>query len=127
MIKQLFYCITAFFVILFFVASCTSVKKDELLPAGCADTLNITYSGTVVNILRDNCYTCHSGSNSSSGYDLTDYPTLKKYALNGILFGNITHASGPGYHPMPPPPLPKLDTCEIYKIQLWIEAGAPEN
>jgi hypothetical protein len=127
MIKRLIYPITAIFLMLILVDSCTSVKKDLILPEGCSDTLNITYSVTVVNILQGSCYTCHTGVNSSSGYDLTDYPTLKKFALNGILLANITHSGAPGSHPMPTPPLPKLDTCEIYKIQLWVEAGAPEN
>jgi hypothetical protein len=88
------------------------------------DTTISTYSGTVQPILASNCSSCHFGASPSSGIRLDSYAGLSRYAANGHLVGNISHA--PGYDPMPQG-LPKLPDCEINKIIRWVNLGYQNN
>jgi ribosomal protein S16 len=83
-----------------------------------------TYSGFVQPILQRSCAGCHSGTAASGGINLTVFNTVKAVALNGRLYGAITHATG--YKPMPNTSS-KLSDCEITQIKKWIDAGAPQN
>jgi hypothetical protein len=78
----------------------------------------VTYTGTVVPILQNNCYGCHSSSagTTNGGIDLTDYNTVAWLAQSGTLAGVINHAEG--FTAMPP--TGKLDSCEIVQIEKWI-------
>ncbi|MEO7444152.1 MAG: hypothetical protein ABIT96_03800, partial [Ferruginibacter sp.] len=67
---------------------------------------------------------CHSGGTPSGGIDLSNYTIVKALALNGRLYGAVTHA--PGYSPMPKN-ASKLSACNLSQIRKWIDAGAPNN
>jgi hypothetical protein len=112
----------------FYMGSCTSASKEELLPTGCKtdDSLYVvSYSKDVVPIFESNCYACHgSTSHDNSGVNLQDTTVLNKYIQSGQLLGNITQA--PGYDPMPQNS-PKMDTCDISIIHQWIRQGYPQN
>jgi hypothetical protein len=122
---------TAFSLLLLLLAgaySCTKNSADKLAgggPATC-DTANMKYTEDVVPILQANCYSCHGSSSNatSGGINLQDYATLKTYALNGDLVGNITWA--PGHDPMPENAA-KLPVCEINTIIDWVNNGARNN
>ena len=48
-------------IILSFCPTCYYLKDDELNPPeGQCDTTNITFNGTILNILGANCLLCHS-------------------------------------------------------------------
>lgn len=103
---------------------------EDLYPAssgtsatGC-DTLNSTYSGKVLTIIQNNCYSCHSGSAPSGNVNLQGYANLKTYADNGKFIGTITHTSG--FSPMPLGGS-KLSSCDIQVIQTWINNGTLNN
>lgn len=81
------------------------------------DTSNISYDNTVVPILQTNCYTCHSGSTTNGGIDLTKYETIVFLAQSGTLAGVINQEEG--FTNMPP--FSKLDYCEIVQIEKWID------
>lgn len=83
-----------------------------------------TYSGFVQPLLQKNCTGCHSGATAPKGINLTDYNIVKGVALNGKLYGAITHSAG--FVPMPNTSN-KLSDCEISQIKKWIDAGAPQN
>jgi Planctomycete cytochrome C/Cytochrome C oxidase, cbb3-type, subunit III len=83
-----------------------------------------TYSGFVQPLLQKNCTGCHSGTNAAGNINLTVYNTVKALALNGKLYGSISHS--PGYKPMPNSGN-KLSDCEISQVKKWIDAGAPNN
>jgi len=88
---------------------------------------SVTYSGTVVPILEANCYTCHDASNASAfaeGILLEGYENLMVQVNKGRLLGAIKHQ--PGFTAMPRN-LPQLPDSIICKIEVWIEASAPEN
>jgi hypothetical protein len=123
--------ILAFFLVIFFTPSCTSVSKEELIPPGC-DTVGMTYQADVVPILQAHCYTCHSAVNPSSGFPLEGYINLHPYTVDTAggrtctLVGNISH--DPGYHPMPYPiGTPMIDTCLIHQIIDWVNRGAKND
>ena len=81
------------------------------------DTSNISYNNTVVPILQNQCYGCHSGGTTNGGIDLSNYETVVFLAQNGTLSGVINHAEG--YTNMPP--FTKLNSCEIVQIEKWID------
>ena len=113
---------------LFLAVSCSKSSEDKLNQNGgtICDTTNMKYSTDVVPILQANCYSCHGNGNTagSGGIALDSYAGLKKYADNGFLAGNITHAAG--YIGMPYG-RPKLPDCEINTILDWISRGAQNN
>jgi hypothetical protein len=97
--------------------------KNTACTSNCDPNL-FTYSGFIQPLLQKNCIGCHSGSNAGGGLDYTNYSTVKTVALNGKLYGSISHM--PGYIPMPNTSS-KLSDCEITQVKKWIDAGAPQN
>jgi hypothetical protein len=99
--------------------------EEELYPQqnGC-DTASVTYALSVQPLLQSRCYSCHTGSAPASNVHLGTYSNVKIYADNGKLMGAISHAAG-----FPPMPMggSKLSSCEILKVQSWIDRGALEN
>jgi hypothetical protein len=53
-----------------------------------------------------------------------NYTADKAIALNGKLYGSITHASG--YSPMPQG-LSKFTDCQIVTVKKWIDEGTQNN
>ncbi|MBV8389685.1 MAG: hypothetical protein JO080_07795 [Mucilaginibacter sp.] len=93
-------------------------------PTNCVVS-NITYSSSVVGILKTNCYSCHSGSASAGGgIQLDNYTSLKTYVSNGQLMNSLNHTGG-----VPAMPLTgsQLSACDILTIQTWINNGTPNN
>lgn len=88
------------------------------------DTVNVTFSSTVLPIIQNSCTGCHSGANPDGGIRLENYSDIVAVASSGSLIGVITHAAG--YSPMPKNGS-KLSDCKIAQIQKWIEDGTPEN
>ncbi len=114
-----------------FMISCskTSADKQPVVPSPggtTCDTVGMKYATNILPIMQSHCYGCHGNGNTSGsgGISLETYSDLKKYADNGFLKGNITHASG--FVGMPYGQ-PKLDDCTINKILDWISQGTPNN
>lgn len=97
-------------------------QNNSCTPAGC-DTLNVTYSGSIVPLVQQRCQGCHSGSTPAAGLNLTSWTTMSAIAGDGRLRASVTHATGA----VPMPPGPQMPTCEIRKFLIWEEAGAPNN
>jgi hypothetical protein len=92
--------------------------------SGNCDTLNVTYSGTIVPLLQSNCIGCHNNTSAGGNINLTNYSGVLAVALNGKLFGTVNHDAG--YSAMPKGGN-KLPQCQIDEIRIWIAAGAPNN
>jgi len=110
--------------IAFFSTGCYYDSEEELYGATSCDTTNVTYAGTVNIILTDNfCYTCH-GTPATNGapFSLNGYNNLK--AHTDRLLGAINHTIGFAAMPMGHP---KMNQCDINKIDAWMHAGAPNN
>jgi len=106
------------------LSSCYYDKEDLLYGSNC-DTSNVTYSSTITTLLNNyGCLGCHVGSNPSGGINLETHANVKTVVANGGLFGAVTHSSG--FKPMPDGAA-KMNSCDINKIKVWIDAGAPNN
>jgi hypothetical protein len=88
------------------------------------DTGTVTFAAVIYPIISAKCKGCHSGINPGGGITFLNYNDVSAQALNGALMGAITHA--PGYSPMPKL-AGKLPDCDIQKIGMWVNAGAPDN
>jgi hypothetical protein len=87
------------------------------------DTQNVSYSGSVSQVLQNNCNGCHSGSTPSGGLNLTNYSTVSVVAANGKLTGSVNREVG--YIAMPA--ADPLDNCSVRKINIWVDQGYPNN
>ncbi|MFQ5448280.1 MAG: hypothetical protein ACE5FF_15245 [Saprospiraceae bacterium] len=110
--------------IMVFSAGCYYDSEEEIYPTLECDTGNVTYSGTVLPILTNNCYKCHDAANNFGGVTLEGYSNLKIYAQSGQLLAVIKHQ--PGF-PFMPRNAPQLIECDIAKIETWVLSGAPDN
>lgn len=88
------------------------------------DTSNISYSKTIMPILKMNCTGCHNNTQPQGNIDLTNYQTVLSKVKDGSFLGSILHLQG--FVPMPSPDL-FLNNCNINQIKKWIELGAPNN
>jgi hypothetical protein len=112
----------------FFLTACYFDKEAIVYPgnANC-DTTNITYSSSVIPIVRSHCYSCHGASKFNSlgaNINLEGYSNLTIPANNGTLMKSIEHQAGAS--PMPKN-ASKLSDCDITTIRLWINSGSPNN
>jgi len=98
--------------------------QNNSCSSGSCDTLNVTYSGTIVPLIQQRCQGCHSGAAPQGGLNLTSWSVLNALANDGRLAGSINHA--PAAIPMPPSG-PKLPDCNIRQFMIWIDSGAPNN
>lgn len=99
-------------------------KNNTCSNTATCDTVNVTFSASVLPVLKTYCVGCHSAASPSAGIDLSTYAAVKVYAANGRLMGSITHANG--YKPMPSS-TSKLGACEIDQIKAWVTKGTLNN
>ena len=117
--------IIAAFTLMGLMQSCYWDNEEELYPqAPECDTLNVTYSGTIFQIMENNCNGCHGSAFPQAGIITDNYDDLKVIAENGRFWGAVNHEEG--YSPMPKD-LPKLNDCDLAKIKVWIDDGALNN
>lgn len=83
------------------------------------DSVNVSYSKQVSEILSKNCLGCHN----SGVIVLNNYVDVKNKVSSGALLGSIKQQGG--FRSMPEGY--KLSDCDIRIIELWINAGAPNN
>ncbi len=84
---------------------------------------NVSYEGTILPILQDNCVGCHNSTSPAGGYDYSDYDDILKSVADGSLLGTIR--SEVGFSPMPPGR--QLDSCMIERISVWIDSLAVDS
>ncbi len=132
MIKELpcgflFFIVTAVLSVII-VPGCYNKKADLIIPNNDCDTsLAISYSADITNILKQNCYICHSADKYASiggNNQLDTFLSLQKMIINGKLIKSINHA--PGAVPMPYGG-GKISDCDIMTITAWVNRGAPNN
>ncbi|MBC6492136.1 c-type cytochrome [Flavihumibacter stibioxidans] len=106
--------------------SCYYDKEELLYPGSTAcDTLTaISYTKNIAPLFQQYCNSCHGGNSPSGGISMGNYTADKAIALNGKLYGSISHSNG--YSPMPQG-MPKMNTCQIATIKKWVDSGAPNN
>lgn len=111
------------------ISSCY-YDKEELLygqsgNGPCTDTTGtVSYTQKIVPMLRQYCYSCHTGSFPSGNAVMGSYITDKAMGQSGKLYGTINHAAG--YSPMPKG-TSKMSNCQIAAIKKWVDSGMPNN
>lgn len=90
------------------------------------DTSNVRFSTVVKPLLDLKCLGCHTTTNPQGNVSLSTYADVKATVTKGTLWGSINHATG--YKPMPyPAGSDKLPYCDVRKIRIWINKGAPND
>jgi hypothetical protein len=118
----------AFFIVLVLTGvSCYYDNEEALYPqlSTSCDTTNVTYSVTIVSIMSNNCYSCHSNSNAAAygnNIKLENYTDVTSY-IDRVL-GSVKHTSG--YVPMPKNG-GSIKTCSIDQLDIWVRNGMPNN
>ena len=110
--------------IVLYLAGCSKESADKLSGSSPCDTVGVSYSTQIVNILQNNCYSCHSGATPPTGIRLDTYANLKVFADNGFLVSAVTQN---GVVTPMPYGLPKLPACEVNTIVAWVNQGALNN
>jgi len=90
---------------------------------GC-DTTNVTWTNTIRPLINLKCVGCHQGASPGGNYDLSTHAGVAAVAANGKLMGAVRHLSG--FSAMPKNQA-KLPQCDIDKLQIWVNDGAPNN
>lgn len=119
--------VLAFFLIAGFlltIPACHYSNEEDLLLKDRCVTYDLSFSDDIAPILQNSCVSCHNTSNPSGGVELDDYDGVSIVAGNGLLSGSVNHQDG--FSPMPQG-MPKLDSCDIARIDAWIADGFPDN
>ena len=90
----------------------------------CVLVAPISFASDVFPVIDKYCKGCHSGANPWAGLFLRDYQEVKEVVDNGKLVGVIGHE--PGF-PQMPKDQDRLLQCDIDRIVMWVEDGAPDN
>ncbi len=98
-------------------------QNNSCVNASC-DTLNVTYSGTIVPLVAQRCLGCHSGGSPQGGLNFNNWSTLNAVANDGRLEAAVRHL--PSGVPMPPTG-GMLPDCQVQQFLIWIGDGAPNN
>jgi hypothetical protein len=111
-----------------FINACYYDKAELLYPTVQGTTCDtagvVSYSLKVVPLLKAQCYGCHSVTGGSAGINMANYANDKAIALNGKLYGSISHA--PGYFAMPQGGN-QMSSCDLAIIKKWITSGCLNN
>lgn len=105
------------------VQSCYYDNAVDLYPNGCI-TVGQSYEMNIEPILERECVTCHNDFSQQGGVNLIGYGNVIEYVASGVLLGTIRHDEG--FVPMPGNG-GKISSCDISKIESWIEDGALDN
>jgi hypothetical protein len=122
--KKLLCLLFTVIVVLYNFTSCKNDNAALLYPPDACDSINVTYSGTILPILRDNCYRCHAGSSTVGPFNLDSYDDVRIHAQDESLWKAVSHADG--FSPMPKD-ASQLSTCNLAKIRRWLDDGYPNN
>jgi len=125
--KRLYLTISAVFILFLFFVSCYYDNEEALYPtlSSSCDTTNVTFSGTIVTILSDNCYSCHSNSKAAASGNNIRVENYADVASNALrIQGSIKHLGS--YSPMPRNG-GTLKPCSITQFDIWIRNAMPNN
>lgn len=105
---------------------CYWENEETLFPdAALCDTTSVSFSGDIVPILTNNCYSCHSNNNAQdfgNGITFEDYEDV--LASASLITGAINHSDG---FPQMPKNRTKLDDCLIITFEAWVNQGGLDN
>lgn len=101
---------------------CSCERPSKVVPIQLKDTLNVTYTNAIAQILSNDCTKCHKTGNTSGYVNLDSYENAKPYGLNGNLYGCVQHLDGNVSMPIG---APKLDSTNLLLIKRWCILKCP--
>jgi len=110
-----------------FLVSCYYDSEEGLYPelSTSCDTSLVTFTATIVPILNNNCYSCHSNQNAaSSGNNLRLQNYADVSANAAAITGAINHSAN--FIPMPKNG-GKIKACSITQFGIWVREGKQNN
>jgi hypothetical protein len=124
--KRLYIIIATISIFPLFFVSCYYDNEEALYPTlnTSCDTTNVTFIGTIVPILSNNCYSCHSNRTAASygkNIRLENYADIQFKAPSVAVSIKQT-----GSYPMPKNG-GKIKACSITQFDIWIRNGMPNN
>ena len=122
--KRLFISLATITIFSFLFVSCYYDNEEALYPglSNSCDTINVTYSRTIVTILNDNCLGCHSTVATGGSILLTTYNEVVGYAPR--ITGSIKQL--PSFIAMPKNS-GKIKNCSIIQWDIWVRNGMLNN
>jgi hypothetical protein len=114
-------------IIAIIIVSCYYDNEEALYPSysSACDTLHVTFSGTIVPIMQNNCLSCHSNSSAASSGNnirLENYADIR--ANTTAITGSINQRGN--YSPMPKNG-GKLKNCSLQQFDIWVRQGMLNN
>jgi hypothetical protein len=108
------------------LSSCYYDVEENLYgpPAACDSLAAVSFTTHIQPLLSSKCLSCHNNAAQLGGINLEGYNNLNQWLSNGRFEGSVNHS--PGFSPMPKG-LPKLNNCDLQKINQWLAEGAPNN
>ena len=122
-----------FFFLVIVLHGCYYDNAEELYPpaAGAAqcDTIKISYSGTIAPIISNNCMNlgCHTAGHPDAGLQFDTHANFILSIPGDRLMKALQYTYTGGSSTKNMPPVGKLNTCDITKIQAWINKGHPND
>ena len=109
------------------ISSCYYDNEEDLYQyvqqEDCTAT-HATYAADVLPLLVAHCQRCHRNDRQDGNVNLEGYNNVKTFVDNGTLYGTTNHEAG---FPVMPTSGVKIPFCDIEKMRLWIENGAPND
>lgn len=116
-----------FLIITLFFSTCYYDNEEALYPVidTTCDTTNVTYSVTIVTMMNNNCYSCHSNKTAAAygnNIRLEDYADV--VASSAKTTTSIKHTGSTS-------PMPKnggkIKSCYITQWDIWVRKGMVNN
>ena len=125
--KRLLIIVTGISIFSFLFVSCYYDNEEALYPSlsTSCDTTNVTFNGTIVPVLMDNCYSCHSNKTAvANGNNIAFefYADVKNYSEH--ILASVKHTPG---HSFMPKNGGQIKDCSIIQIEIWVKNGMPDN
>ncbi len=109
---------------MFSISACSDKNVEEDFPSEPCVTMSATFSGEVLPLIRQYCYSCHDTDTRFGGVYLEGYANVASYANAGILMDALRGTNGVSL--MPIDGITMLP-CDIETIEQWISEGAQNN
>lgn len=86
------------------------------------DSVNVTFTGTIMPIITTYCLGCHNGTAANTTLSLTTYNQVVAAQQNKFLLDHLLNRNGKDIMPKSG----SLSICNIAQIKKWINDGMPQ-
>ena len=125
--RRLYIIIAIIFILSLSFISCYYDNEEALYPylSSSCDTTNVTFSGTIVSILSNSCYSCHSNNTAAANGKNIRLENHADVVVSSVAVAGAMKHIAP-YFPMPKNG-GKVKVCSITQFDVWVRNGMPNN